>query len=254
MRKGACRMRTVLVLAALAPLPALAGCDQFFRDVSITECTDFYRYSRDGQIGSDGIRAACGCAVDREAAGRTPVAGVPDRPDPALGEFRRHLPDCLAEHGGSATGVAARESSGAAPLPATFDPATGWSADPPGQVMPGPGDIAGEAPPPEEPPPSMSDGPPPPVVQAPLPPSANVPRAAPDTAIVRNRAGRPLQCGPPDGRLGTVDAGGDYDVRPGPVRCAPPVRPELFDVLPGRTYDFVPEAGVVTVRDVTPAR
>lgn len=244
-------MRTAFFLVAI---PLLAGCDSLDRMVSVDECADFYRYSRDEQIEENGLRAACTCAVEREAEGRDPVAGVPDRPDPALGAYRRHLPDCLAEHGGSATGVAARESSGAAPIPATFDPATGWSADPPGQVMPGPGDVSGEAPPPDEPPPSMSDGTPPPVVRTPAPSSANIPYAAPGMAILRNRSGTARECTSPNGGYEVLDADTDYDVRPGRIRCARPVRPEQFDLVPGRIYDLLPEGDGVVLRDVTPDR
>ncbi|MGE0178683.1 MAG: hypothetical protein AB7O91_02535 [Sphingomonas sp.] len=155
--------------AALLPaLLALSGC-QLIREASIRECAEFFDNSRDPQMNDESFRRACTCAVDREAAGQTPIASVPPRPDPALGEFRRHLPDCIAANGGRATGVAARESSGAEPRLPVFDPATGRTTEPPGQVMPGPGD-GGEPPPPEEPPPG-ADGygpgnPPPPVVGA----------------------------------------------------------------------------------------
>jgi hypothetical protein len=107
-------------------------------------------------------------------------------------------------------------------------------------VLPG---GAGDEPPPEEPAPPMDGAAPP----------TGIPTAAPDMAIIRNRAGRPLDCGPPSGRLVRFEAGGDYDIRPGRARCAAPVRPALFSVAPGRTYDLVPAGGGVAVRDVTPA-
>lgn len=105
------------------------------------------------------FQRACTCAVERETAGQTPDAAVPERPNPALGSFRRHLPDCIAANGGRANGVAARESSGEEPSPRIFDPATGRVSDPPNQVMPGPGDGG-------EPPPAAADAakPPSPVV------------------------------------------------------------------------------------------
>ncbi len=155
------RYRTILVLL---PLLTLGGC-QFIREAKIRECAEFFNNSRDPQMDSAAFERACTCAIDREAAGQTPVATVPERPSPALGPSRRHLPDCIAANGGRANGVAARESAGERPRPAIFDPATGWTRDPDNQVMPGPGD-GGEPPPAEEPLPGAYGpaNPPPPVV------------------------------------------------------------------------------------------
>lgn len=151
------------MLLALLPVLALGGC-QLIREASIRECVEFFDNSRDPRMDRTAFQRACTCAIDREAAGQTPIASVPARPNPALGAFRRHLPDCIGANGGRANGVAARESSGAPPRPAIFDPATGRSSDPPDQVMPGPGD-GGDPPAPEEPVPNPYDiGPPPPVV------------------------------------------------------------------------------------------
>lgn len=148
----------------LLPLLALGGC-QLIREANIRDCNEFFRNSRDPQMDRTAFQRACTCAVERESAGQTPVATVPERPNPALGAFRRHLPDCIGANGGRANGVAARESSGAPPSPAIFDPATGRSSDPADAVLPGPGD-GGEPPPAEEPPPGPpnSSKPPPPVV------------------------------------------------------------------------------------------
>lgn len=176
-------MRTIpVILAAAISSLTLAGCDvisRLDRETGIRECSEFYRNSREARMSEEAIRASCTCAVEREAAGQTPIASVPPRPNPALGDFRRHLPDCLAANGGSASGVAARESSGAAPLATQFDPNTGRWSEPPDQVMPGPGEGEAEAPPPEEPPPSMGDGFPPPIVRDPG--ARPAPSAAPGT-------------------------------------------------------------------------
>jgi len=126
-------------LIALLPLLALSGC-QLIREAEIRDCVEFFEHSRDPQMSDESFRRACTCAIDREAAGQTPIASVPPRPQPKLGEFRRHLPDCIAANGGRAGGVAARESSGAPPRLPEFDPATGRVSEPPGQVMPGAGD------------------------------------------------------------------------------------------------------------------
>lgn len=154
-------------IIALLPLVALSGC-QLIREAEVRDCVEFFDNSRDPQMNAESFRRACTCAIDREAAGQTPIASVPPRPQPGLGDFRRHLPDCIAANGGRAGGVAARESSGAAPRLPIFDPATGRVSEPPGQVMPGPGD-GGARPPGEEPPPGADpydpDRPPPPVVQ-----------------------------------------------------------------------------------------
>jgi hypothetical protein len=149
---------------ALLPLLTLGGC-QLIREANIRECSEFFRNSRDPRMDASAFQRACTCAVEREAAGQTPIASVPERPNPALGSFRRHLPDCIAANGGRANGVAARESSGEEPRPRIFDPATGRVSDPPNQVMPGPGD-GGDPPPAEEPPPGAADAgkPPSPVV------------------------------------------------------------------------------------------
>ena len=132
-------MRILLAGASVAALAWLGGCG-LQREIAVKDCTDFYEHTRERQVNAEGLRAACTCAVEREAAGQTPVASVPPRPNPALPSFRRHLPDCLQANGGSASGVAARESSGAAPRLPVFDPATGRVTEPPGQVMPGPGE------------------------------------------------------------------------------------------------------------------
>lgn len=141
-------MRILFAGASVAALALLGGC-AIERAIAVDECTDFFERSRDRQMNNDTIKAACTCAVEREAAGQTPIASVPPRPNPGLPEYRRHLPDCIQANGGSASGVAARESSGHAPRPTLFDPATGTSADPPGEVMPGPaegGEAAGQPP------------------------------------------------------------------------------------------------------------
>jgi hypothetical protein len=133
------------LLFLLLPALLLAGC-QMIREANIRECVEFFDDSRDPQMDRGAFQRACTCAVEREAAGATPVATVPPRPEPALGAFRRHLPDCIGANGGRANGVAARESSGRPPRPRIFDPATGESRDPPGEVMPGPGDGGAPAP------------------------------------------------------------------------------------------------------------
>jgi hypothetical protein len=130
---------------ALLPLLTLGGC-QLIREAKIRECAEFFDNSRDPQMDRAAFERACTCAIDREAAGQTPVASVPPRPNPALGPSRRHLPDCIAANGGRANGVAARESAGEPPRTAIFDPATGRVRDPDNQVMPGPAD-GGEPPP-----------------------------------------------------------------------------------------------------------
>jgi len=142
-------MRMILAGLSVAASALLGGC-AVERAIATKECTDFYDHTRDRQVNEDQLKAACTCAVEREAAGQTPIASVPPRSNPALPDFRRHLPDCLQANGGSVAGVAARESSGAAPRLPVFDPATGRVTVPPDQVMPGPGE--GE---------SGADGPPP---------------------------------------------------------------------------------------------
>lgn len=132
-------MRIYLTGASIAALALLGGC-AIERAIATKECTDFYENSRDRQVNEDQLKAACTCAVERQAAGQSPIASVPPRPEPALPDFRQHLPDCLQANGGSATGVAARESSGRAPRLAVFDPATGRVSVPPGEVLPGPGE------------------------------------------------------------------------------------------------------------------
>lgn len=132
-------MRIIFAGAWVAISAMLGGC-ALERAIAAKECTDFYDHTRDRQVTADGLEAACACAVEREAAGQTPTASVPPRSNPALPDYRRHLPDCLQANGGSATGVAARESSGAAPRLPTFDRATGQVTEPPDQVRPRPGE------------------------------------------------------------------------------------------------------------------
>ncbi len=134
-------MRIILAGASVVISAMLGGC-AIERAIAAKECTDFYDHTRDRQVNEDQLKAACTCAVEREAAGQTPIAGVPPRSNPALPDYRRHLPDCLQANGGSVAGVAARESSGAPPRLPVFDPATGQVTEPPDQVRPGPGEGA----------------------------------------------------------------------------------------------------------------
>ena len=129
-------MRRIHLPIVLIPLLALGGCEAIKRSEWTKACDDFFHYSREDVVGSDGMERVCACAIDRELAGQTPIATIPDRPDHELPEFRRHIPDCVQANGGSPTGVAARESAGHAPRPAVFDPATMEATEPEGEIRP----------------------------------------------------------------------------------------------------------------------